>query len=138
MTYHPWRELRGRPEIDVQWAALPLDVSALVEGTSITIDSRLTQVQRRCSLLHELLHVERGVPHGVDEREESLVEQEVARRLVPLEQLVDALRWSRHPREVADHCWVTVDVILTRAEHLHPSERHYLRRALADDEGETA
>ena len=51
------------------------------------------------------------------------MEQATARILIPLSDLVDALHWSRHPREVADHCWVTLDVLTCRVRNLHPSER---------------
>ncbi|WP_346007412.1 hypothetical protein [Janibacter terrae] len=86
-------------------------------------------------MLHELLHEERGIPHGEDPREEAAVEQEVARRLITLEALADAVRWSQDVHEVADACWVTSDVLRTRWVHLHPSERHYLGRVIADAHG---
>ena len=93
------------------------------------------QVERRCVLLHELVHEERGIPHGVDPREEAAVEQEVAHRLIPIELLADALRWTMLVSKAADHCHVTTEVLMTRWEHLHPSERHYLRRATDDAHG---
>lgn len=103
------------------------------DGSTITLTSRLLQVERRCVVLHELIHDERGIPHGDDPGEESLVEQEVARRLIELDDLEDALRWSRRLHEVADVLWVTPGVLRVRLDHLHPSELHELRRRLADE-----
>lgn len=105
------------------------------DGHTITLTTGLLQAERRCVVLHELLHEERGIPHGEDPREEAAVEQEVARRLITLEALADAVRWSQDVHEVADACWVTSDVLRTRWVHLHPSERHYLGRVIADAHG---
>jgi hypothetical protein len=64
---------------------------------AILLDRRLSQTERRCALAHELVHDERGggvatagMPESwrpVAAREESIVDNEVARRLVPLDQL---------------------------------------------------
>lgn len=77
----------------------------------------LTQVERRCILEYERQHILRGV-HSCDDVDERAGEQATARALVRL----DALRWSRHPREVAGHCWVTLDVLTCRVRSLHPAE----------------
>lgn len=59
----------------------------------ITLDARLGRVERRCVLGHELCHLELGLlfhggesPHWV-RRSERRVDAEVARRLVPLDDL---------------------------------------------------
>lgn len=57
-------------------------------GDVIVLDVRLDRRRRRCVLAHELVHMERGIGHGAAtgatmEREEAIVEREVARRLVP-------------------------------------------------------
>lgn len=49
----------------------------------------LSQVQRRVTLTHELIHDEWGVPHEDDPAEEARIEQEVAHRLIPLDLLID-------------------------------------------------
>ena len=104
---------------------------------AIVMDSRLPQVERRSVLAHELGHVIRGdVPCGeeiLDCRQENVVDQWAARKLIPLEALADALRWSHDAHEVADCLWVTVDLLEVRMRHLHPSERARLRRSW--DEG---
>lgn len=134
--YHPWRALRSRPHLWLEIADLGDDgPQGCTNGRTITLTTGLHQAERRCVLLHELIHEERGIPHGVDPREESRVEQEVARRLISLDLLADALRWTQRVDEAADHCHVTIDVLMTRWEHLHPSERHYLRRITDDAHG---
>src|SRR6478735_535230 len=72
---------------------------------TIWLDAGLSSAERRCTLVHELVHAERGdVPCGhplLDRRQERRVEREAARRLVALEALADAVRWSRDEHEVA-------------------------------------
>lgn len=103
---------------------------------TITLDPRQTQAERRCTIAHEVEHVHRGPvvddPRAIA-REESAVEQAVARRLIPLPRLADALAWSLDPHEVAEALWVDVDTVLVRVEHLHPSERAVLRRRTEHD-----
>jgi hypothetical protein len=60
---------------------------------TITIDPRLSQTERRCALMHELVHDERriGWPFasaGTMETEERIVREETARRLVPPDELL--------------------------------------------------
>jgi Zn-dependent peptidase ImmA (M78 family) len=61
-------------------------VIALRAGTSAA--------QRRCTLAHELVHLERGVGDcgQWNAREELLVHREVARRLIPFADLASAVR----------------------------------------------
>lgn len=122
--HHPWREMRALPEWSVHFTpSLPWGAHGWTRWSDKTIwllDS-LTQTQRRCALEHERQHVLRGAD-GQGDLEEAAVEHATARALIPLDELLDALRWSRHPREVADHCWVTLDVLTCRVRNLHPAE----------------
>jgi hypothetical protein len=130
--HHPWRELRSMPEWSLHYApSLPWGAHGWTRWADRTVWLRvgLTQVERRCALAHELEHVRRG-PDGQGEHEEAAVEQATARSLIVLDDLVDAVRWSLHPREVADHLWVTGDVLRCRLEHLHPSEVAALTEAI--------
>lgn len=135
--YHPWRALRSLVDWTLQWQA-----SDLVDGVThfpsrtITLDPRLLQVERRCTITHELVHIERGpVPADprLAAREESYVEQEAARRLITLEALADALAWCHDEYEAADELWVDVDTLRVRLAHLHPAEVAHLRRRLDKD-----
>jgi hypothetical protein len=66
-------------------------------GNRIVLDDRLTQTERRCALMHELVHDERriGWPFATPatmEREEAIVRKETAERLVPAAELVPFVR----------------------------------------------
>lgn len=140
-AFSPWRLLRHLPEVDLHFT----DDDELLDGAqawyyhrlrAIVMDSRLSQVERRSVLAHELGHVIRGdIPCGdeiLDARQESVVDQWAARKLITLDALIDALRWSDDPHEVADALWVTADLLEVRIAHLHPSERAAIRRQLRD------
>ena len=69
------------------------------------------------------------------EREEQVVCEETARRLIPLTALTDALRWTRDLHQLAIELHCTVDVVSTRLATMHhPAERAAVRRVLDDVE----
>lgn len=100
----------------------------------ITLDLRLSQAERRCTIAHELEHVERG-PMPADPilaaREEEAIDRAVARRLVTIRALGDALAWARTRDEAAEELWVDVATLEARLRSLHPAERAYLNRRLS-------
>lgn len=135
--HHPWRRLRERPDIVVDWGHLPEDVRALTDGVRrIWMDRELLQVERRCSIDHELAHVELGHVCGADLGQERTASLLSARRLIPVDALVDAARWSVRSDEVADALWVTQAVLRVRMEHLLVGEQEQLIRATAHHRGE--
>lgn len=141
--YHPWRELRRRPDVDVEFVDLPAGHGWWVpEQRLILIDRRLTQVQRRCTLAHELEHVDRGdtgISCGVlAGRQEARATAAAARRLITLPRLADALLWSRDQGELAEQLWVTEEVLQARLLQLTPMEHDYIDRRLWEAEGRTA
>ncbi len=100
---------------------------------TVTLDKTLLQAERRCTIAHEVEHIRRGpVPAEpvLAAREEAAVEQAVARRLINIRDLGEALAWSQHPAVVAEELWVDEDTLRARLEHLHPAERAYLARRL--------
>jgi hypothetical protein len=100
--WSPWRTLRERDHIDLVWRDLPRDVAGYWSPRRggravIVLASWLHRRARRCTLAHELVHDERGLvtsgmPPALAAKEEHAVEREVARRLVPPEELVDLVR----------------------------------------------
>ena len=58
------------------------------------------------------------------------MEQATARALIELGALGEALSWSLDRHEVAEVLWVDVDTLMTRLQHLHPSERAMLLPAV--------
>ncbi len=134
--YHPWRRFRSEAAWTLTFADLPHGRRGVTDfwARTVALDSRLRQVERRCVICHELVHIERGPLPDDDRlaaREESAVEREVACRLIELQPLGEALAWSRHISEAADALWVTEDVLRARLNCLQPSERSYLDARLA-------
>ena len=87
----------------------------------IWMDSRLDQVERRCTLTHELIHIERKHIGCQPAAVEADVRAETARRLVRIEDLAVALSWSTSPIEVADDQEVTPGVLADRSAGLTSS-----------------
>lgn len=125
VRHNPWRAMRvDHAEWRIHFApSLPWGALGVTRWSDRTVwlVHDLTQVERRCILEHERQHILRGV-HSCDDVDERAVEQATARALIPLDELLDALRWSRDPCEVADALWVTRDVLVCRVRNLHPAE----------------
>lgn len=127
MGWNPWRHIGDNyPHITVvRDQELPGRIWGLTDGTRIWICKRLNQAQRRSTLAHELLHIERGLPPSEPRglaREEKLVSEIAARRLITITDLIDALRWTREPTELADALWVDTDTLKARMSGLDPVE----------------
>lgn len=133
--WHPWRILRTQHD-DVEVSCrylLPDQIMGLQRGRRIWLNRTLTQAERRCTLTHELVHRERGITplHGIAAvREERIVDEIAARRLVTIPALVEGLRWTRHPRELSEHLWVDEPTLQTRMATLDPLEVSELEHQL--------
>ena len=94
----------------------------------MTLDPDMNQAERRCTAWHEAIHARRG-----DTSCHPSVHRQVARDLITVHELAAALlvhEESDH-EALAETLWVDVDTYVTRINHLHPSERGYLRRRLS-------
>jgi len=132
--FHPWRAIRAKRDITVQWTRLDGRLGHWCARTrTITLDPRQSQAERRCTATHELIHAELEHHGCQDEATELAVHKEAARRLIPLHPLGEALAWGagHDDEDVADELWVDVDTLRTRLAHLHPAERGYLRARMA-------
>lgn len=122
-VWDPWEALRRRADITLRWAWLPSGHEGTVDQTGdgwlIVLGARLDRVARRCVLAHELVHVEREIivgPRLSMVREEAIVRREVARRLVPCDELaqtvrrLDSVGVGVEPRHVAEFYDVTRSV----------------------------
>lgn len=90
------------------------------------MDPRMNQVERRCVLTHELVHIElghRGCQPSAVERD---VRAEAAYRLIRLEDLLSGSVWALGPSELADELWVTDMVLHDRLAGLTVGERAQL------------
>lgn len=133
--FHPWRTLRDLTDWLVVWRQPTSGARAECHWPSrtITIDPLLLQAERRSVLAHELEHVGRGSsPSWATAREEEVVNESAARRLIDLPALGEALAWAHDVSEIADELWVDQPTVLARLRHLAPAERDYLARRLDD------
>lgn len=132
--FHPWRVLGRMTHVVVEWTDdLPAHVLGDTDGVGhIRMANGQLQVERRCTITHEMVHVERGHTGCCDLKAEARVRREAARRLITIHALGEAIAFhGEHDVEaLADELWVDLDTLLTRMSHLHPSERGYLRRRL--------
>lgn len=126
--YHPWRELRSREHLELTWANLPPGVRGITDGTSaIWLEVDQLQVERRCTLAHELAHVDLGHTTKPTTQEERQARRLAANKLIDWDNLVDAFRWAHTAEEAADELWVIPAVLEDRLRFLHPHEKHLLR-----------
>ncbi|WP_119716266.1 ImmA/IrrE family metallo-endopeptidase [Propionibacterium ruminifibrarum] len=137
--YHPWQRFNAEAQWTLQTAHLPRGHMGQIDWQTHTviIDRNLLQSERRCTITHELVHIERGpVPSDpwLKQREEQAVEAEAARRLITLEALADALAWSSQPAEVAEELWVDMQTLDVRISGLSDTERTWLDRRLEIDQ----
>lgn len=134
--YHPWRALRLLPHITVEWSKSV--ARGRVDGRTITLHPLLTQAERRSTLAHELVHLERGpAPPHLVAREELIVEEIASRRLVDLDDLAGAIVWhDGHAHDsMADDLWVDRGILLARIRSLDDEERAYIDEIVARREG---
>ena len=127
-TRRPWSTLLpAHPNTDV-WptSSLPPTVLGCTDGTAIWLTVEQTVAEARCTLVHELIHLERGHstcrPPGV----EADVAREAAQRLIPIDDLADALARTRSELEAAELLWGDVDTLRTRLTFLDDVERSCL------------
>lgn len=82
----------------------------------------MLQVERRCTLAHELAHVDLRHTMRPTEREEEQAARLAAVKLIDWDNLIDAYRWASCMAEWADELWVTVEVLEDRLRFLSPVE----------------
>jgi Zn-dependent peptidase ImmA (M78 family) len=145
VAYDPWADLHARPHICCDWHSVELPLGDgwwLPDVLGIVLDRRLTRVERRCALAHELRHVDHGdeqVAHiGPDgprlgRRQEARADREAAHKLIELDDLAAAMRaYIDHPAAVADDLDVTLAVLHCRLDTMTAAERSELVDLLED------
>lgn len=140
-AYDPWRDLlENWPELEVISEPMSGRLLGELRYPVIALRSGTSAAQRRCTLAHELVHLERG---GWDcgpwaGREEQLVHAEAARRLVPLGTLGLALRELGGDHDLAALAQlldVDRQTARLRLALLSSPERRRLRAAVAPPSG---
>lgn len=131
---HPWRRFRRLTQFTLKWHDGGLRGFTDYEAKTISLRRGMTHDERRSTILHECLHVERGPAlDTLSAREELRVERVAARLLMPDIRIVgEALAWGRDLAEAAWELSVDEAMLRCRLETLHPAEHHYLRRRLED------
>lgn len=132
MSFHPWRSLRDRRELGLEWEDSDEFLGHFDHSCDkVTITTGMSQAERRSTLTHELIHHERGpVVPGCEAAEERVVDDLAARRLISLEALVDGMVWCYGEAELAEHLWVDLPTLVTRLRNLSPAESKFLNDEL--------
>lgn len=110
------------------FAPLPVGILGHTHHASqtITLATGMDQAERRSTLAHELQHVD-------GEHDEPACDRNAARMLLPdIRAVGEALAWAHNLEEAAEDLWVDVETLTTRLETLHPAERAFLKRRLAE------
>lgn len=134
-AYHPWRHLRRAwAHVDVEHVDnLAEDRLGETDGTRrIRLRRRQLQVERRCTLAHELIHLERGDTGECSQSIEDAIDLEASRRLIPWHRLLEAVRWAYGEEELADELWVTPEILRARTAALHADELMQIAHAVHD------
>lgn len=137
--YDPWRDLSiNWPEIEVVVEPMDGQLLGVLRYPVIALRAGTSAGQRRCTLTHELVHLERGVrdcgPWAA--REELHVHREVARRLIAADQLaagVRALGGTEDIAALAHSLDVDVQTLRLRLDLLTSTERARIRTIAVRD-----
>lgn len=134
--YDPWQDLlENWPELEVVIEPMRGQLLGELRYPVIALRSGTSAAQRRCTLAHELVHLERGVgdcgPWSA--AEELQVHAEAARRLISVPALAHAIRelgGDHHLGALAHLLDVDGQTARVRLRLLTPAERAGLRREL--------
>ena len=134
--YDPWRDLRDNwPEYRVIIEPMADDLLGVVRRHPpvIALRADTSLAQRRCTLTHELVHLERGIRDcgPWQGREEFEVHREVAYRLIPIDNLARAvleLGGTSDVGALAEMLHVDSETLRLRLQTLDRSERLRIRR----------
>jgi len=136
MRFNPWRHLNAaHPDLHVDCRAdlRPGRMGAWLATGEVALSRLLGQAERRCTITHETVHVERG-PVSADPRlaarEEAVVDEIAARRLITLDDLIDAIRWGQGNPD-CEELWVDLPTLQARVRTLTDVERAQISEALA-------
>ena len=97
---------------------MPDGVAARTDGKDIWVDDRLNEVQEKCAIVHEEIHIERGHSTVQPEAVEFEVRYETAKRLLPLEAIVGVCKNGKSLAGIARELEVTRQVLMDRAATL--------------------
>lgn len=135
--YDPWNHLATAwPEVEPHVLDLDGDLlgATLCDGRLVVIRRQSSRAQQRCTLAHEIVHLERGIDWWgqYTHYEERAVHREAARRLITPEQLVHAVRlWGyARPADLSRELDVDRETLAVRLACADPSELRGVQEAL--------
>jgi Zn-dependent peptidase ImmA (M78 family) len=142
-NYSPWDHVSSLPEVLVAFDRLEhADAYWEPDQQVILLDSRLSQAARRSRLAHELAHLDRGDEclngsgdaERLARRQERRAEELAARRMIPLDQLADALCWAWHSGEIAEALNVDEALVVSRILTSTDTEKQAIEKRVAEKE----
>ena len=144
LRYDPWLDLLVNwPEIDVVIEHMTGQLLGELRYPIIALRAGTSAAQRRCTLTHEIVHLERGVmdcgPWAA--REEAKVEAEVARRLIgpaDLDRAVRELGTDAGLAALAQFLDVDQQIARIRLGLITPGEHRRMAARLSDDHCQVA
>ena len=125
----PWAEVSRHPHISVHFDRLERAAGVTDGHSNIWLDERLTEIERRCALMHELVHLEHGHMGHQSETVERAVRAEAARLLIPSDRLWAYRHWHDTMHALAEELGVTDAVLRDRLEAAGPEEIKAIQRA---------
>lgn len=108
--------------VKIFYAILPAGKASMTDGKDIWLSVDLDQVEERCAIVHETVHIENGHGRKQPEHIEMAVRYETARRLLPVEAIAGRCRESTTLRQIADDLGVTPRIVMDRAVTLTRDE----------------
>lgn len=133
---HPWRRLRELAHVTLAWHDDGPMGTATHSTATISLRRGMTWEQRRCTVEHELQHIERGpMPAGLVAKDEERVRRDTALAMIPdIRRVGDALAWALSAEEAAHELGVDAPVLAYRLRHMSPMERAWLSARLDRDD----
>lgn len=122
--FDPWARVI---ELGIEVHTIPLEqLSGCTDGTTIWLDTRLTDTERRCTLTHELVHWLRGHDGHQPPSVEESVRAATAHLLIPWELLRAHAQTQASIHGLAPELGVTTLVLGDRIRYATDSEKREL------------
>lgn len=131
--FNPWAVIDANPHITVEYREFDLWSGATNGIDTVYLDPRLLEVERRCTLTHELVHISRRHSACQPAAVEKVVRHETARLLVHVQDLYREMQWAHSHEELAAELAVTPRVLSDRLGCLTVPELDYLRMVDLED-----
>lgn len=111
--------MRRLTHIAIIWTRPHSHAPAATDGISrIWLDPELNQIERRCALTHELIHIQYGHCGCQSPAIEQRVRWEAATLLIKFEHLAQHASWAHSMAELAEELSVTEEVLIDRFQTL--------------------